>query len=133
MASNLFYVFQLILPLISHCMTIFSADLFADAPTLDQRIQVLRNLPWRNISDLASREIPEDRIPVAYLARLNEKDRILSLRASLIPEISKLASCGPHSASAIGISKQPSKSNPWAFDGVWGVGSAAISGPRAPD
>ena len=53
-------------------------------PTLGQRIQVLRNLPWRDISDLASREIPEDKIPVAYLAELNEKDRILCLRASLI-------------------------------------------------
>jgi hypothetical protein len=53
-------------------------------PGLEQRIQVLRNLPWRDISDLASQEIPEDKIPVAYLAGLNEKDRILCLRASLI-------------------------------------------------
>ena len=58
-------------------------------PTLNQHIQVprTRNLPWRDISDLASaasREIPEDKIPVAYLAGLNEKDRVLCLRASLI-------------------------------------------------
>ena len=53
-------------------------------PTLDQRLQVLRNLSSRNISDLASQKIPEDKVPVAYLAGLNEKEHILCLRASLI-------------------------------------------------
>ena len=53
-------------------------------PTLDQRLQVLRNLSSRNISDLASQKIPEDKVPVTYLAGLNEKEHILCLRASLI-------------------------------------------------
>ena len=54
------------------------------SPTLDQRIQVLRNLPSRDISDLASQKIPEDKIPVEYISGLNEKERTLCLRASLI-------------------------------------------------
>jgi hypothetical protein len=55
-----------------------------ESPTLDQRIQILRTLPSRDISDLASRNIPEDKLPVTYLAGLNEKDKILCLRASLV-------------------------------------------------
>jgi hypothetical protein len=54
------------------------------SPTLDQRIQALRNLPSSNISDLASQKISEDKIPVEYIAGLNEKERTLCLRASLI-------------------------------------------------
>ena len=47
------------------------------SPTLDQRIQVLRNLSSCNISDLDSQKIPEDKIPVAYIAGLNEKERYI--------------------------------------------------------
>jgi hypothetical protein len=53
-------------------------------PTLDERLHVLRTLPSRDIAELATQVIPEDKVPVAYLADLNEKDRILCLRASLI-------------------------------------------------
>ena len=40
------------------------------APTLDERIQVLKNLSSRNNSELASQKIPEDKVPVAYIAIL---------------------------------------------------------------
>jgi hypothetical protein len=52
--------------------------------TLDERLHVLRTLPSRDIAELARRVIPEDQVPVAYLADLSEKDRILCWRASLI-------------------------------------------------
>lgn len=40
--------------------------------TLDQRMHILRTLASRDISDPASQNIPEDKLPVAYLAGLNE-------------------------------------------------------------
>ena len=72
-----------------------------------------RYLTWHHQRFLNS----EDKIPVAYLAELNEKDRTLS-------------ACQPYRYWGDWWS---AKSSPRAFDGVWGVGRAAISGPRAPD
>lgn len=106
-------------------------------PSLDQSIHILRTLAARDISDLASQKNPEDKLPVAYLAGLNEKDRILCLRASicikgLAIEVRKVIG-ESHTALSIGISATvsliSSTSNPSrVFNGVWGVDRAVISG-----
>ena len=96
-------------------------------PTLDQRLQVLRNLSSRNISDLASQKIPEDKVPVAYLAGLNEKEHILCLRASLICLEVMDGAQVPHGMQLRAVAADQKggdslTSSPRVFDGVRGVG-----------
>ena len=44
--NNLFHVFRLILPLISHCMTLFCADFFADESHWQKNREALFILPF---------------------------------------------------------------------------------------
>lgn len=51
--------------------------------TLHQRLDILHGLPSEEILELAFSLLPE-KIPIAYLAELNEKDQRICLQASLI-------------------------------------------------
>ena len=97
------------------------------SPTLDQHIQALRNLPSCDISDLASQKIPEDKIPVEYIAGLNKKERTLCLRASLICLEVMDGAQVPHGMQLRAVAADQKggdslTSSPRVFDGVCGVG-----------